>query len=169
MATVGQVAVIVAQDGIEASAPLEALVANAPSPHSVVLLSQEPGESLSQLSQRVRARVAVLLKEGFRVQSATFVAKNGFGLGDVLPTADMLRILVSTMVSMGHGRVFLQAHSRDTRAHYALAALADAITDQVRGTGVEIIHGGPQSGPLSVPQKATAFTPAVQPVAVASV
>jgi hypothetical protein len=159
MATGGQVAVIVAQDGTEAAQPLESLIHGA---STVVLLSQEPGESLSQLSQRVRARVALLLKDGFKVQSATFVARNGFGLTDVPATAEMLRILVSTMVaqygsraegraSTGHGKVFLHAHSRDTRAHYALAALTDAISDQVRGTGVDIIHGAPRQHGLYAP------------------
>jgi hypothetical protein len=145
MATGGQVAVIVAQDGTEACMPLEALRSGS---STVVLLSQEPGESLSQLGQRVKARVAILVRDGFRVQSATFVAKHGFDLTDVLPTAEMLRLLVATMVSVGQGRVYLHAHSRensrDMRAHYALAALADAIADQVRGTGVEIIHGAPK-------------------------
>jgi hypothetical protein len=158
MASGGQVAVIVAQDGTEAATPLESLVHNA---STVVMLSQEADESLSQLSQRVRARVALLLKDGFRVQSATFVARNGFNLADVPATHEMLRILVSTMVALsgsrgqeraaGTGKVFLHAHSRDTRAHYALAALADAISDQVRGTGVEIIHGAPRQHALYAP------------------
>jgi hypothetical protein len=150
MSSGGQVAVIVAQDGNEAAAPLESLIHGA---STVVMLSQEPDESLSQLSQRVRARVALLLKDGFKVQSATFVARNGFDLGDVPATAGMLRILVSTMVSLGQGKVYLHAHSRDTRAHYALAALTDAISDQVRGTGVEIIHGAPRQ-PLYAPAMA---------------
>ena len=151
MSSGGQVAVIVAQDGNDAAAPLESLIHGA---STVVMLSQEPEESLSQLSQRVRARVALLLKDGFKVQSATFVARNGFDLGDVPATAGMLRILVSTMVatassrderaSTGAGKVFLHAHSRDTRAHYALAALAATISEQVRGTGVEIVHGAPR-------------------------
>lgn len=151
MATVGQVAVIVAQGGMEAAAPLEALAATADVASNVIVLSQEPGETISQLGQRVRARVALLLKEGFRVQSATFVAKSGFNLADVLPTAEMLRILVATMVAVGHGRVYLHAHPRDTRAHYALASLAAAISDQVRGTGVEIIHGPPRTTTVQQP------------------
>jgi hypothetical protein len=148
MSSGGQVAVIVAQDGNEAAAPLESLIHGA---STVVMLSQEPDESLSQLSQRVRARLALLLKDGFRVQSATFVARSGFGLGDVPATHEMLRILVSTMVAIGAGKVFLHAHSRDTRAHYALAALATTISDQVRGTGVEIIHGAPRHTALYAP------------------
>jgi hypothetical protein len=141
MSSGGQVAVIVAQDGNDAAAPLESLIHGA---STVVMLSQEPDESRSQLSQRVRARVALLLKDGFKVQSATFVARNGFDLRDVTATGEMLRILVSTMVALGAGKVFLHAHSRDTRAHYALAALAATISEQVRGTGVEIVHGAPR-------------------------
>jgi hypothetical protein len=141
MATIGQVAVIVAQEGADAAGPFAALDA---AYATVVLLDQQPHESLSQLSQRVRARVSTLLREGYRIQSATFVAKNGFDLADVLPTADLLRALVTTMVAVGSGCVYLHADSRDTRAHLALSALADAIAEQVRGTGVQIVKGAPR-------------------------
>jgi hypothetical protein len=153
MATIGQVAVIVAQEGAHTGNTVEALMAMG---STVVLLSQEPGESLSQLSQRVRARVAKLVTEGFRVQSATFVAKNGFSLNDVLPTAEMLRTLLSPMVAVGQGRVYLHSDSRDARSGYALAALADAIADQVRGTGVEIIKGSPRVAPAAAPSQPSA-------------
>ncbi len=136
MATVGQVAVIVAQHGTEPGGPIQARQAES---STVVMLSQEPGESLGGLGQRVRARVRSLITEGFRIRSATFVARSGFDLSDVPATSDLLRALVASMVSEGSGRVYLQAQSRDTRAHYALSALAFAIMDQVRGTGVEII------------------------------
>jgi hypothetical protein len=159
MASLGHVAVIVAQDGANTGTPVEALLAMGP---TVVMLTQEPGETLSKLSQRVRARVQILLNDGFRVHSATFIAKNGFGLRDVLPTAEMLRSLVTPMVAAGHGRVFLQSDARDARSGYALAALADAIQDQVRGTGVEIIKGAPRVGsPQHAPQASLATPVAV--------
>jgi len=138
MATIGQVAVIVAQRGTTPGAAVEARQGDAP---TVVLLSQEPGESLGGLGQRVRARVRVLVSEGWRIQSATFVARDDFGIRDVPATSELLRSLVTSMVAAGSGRVHLQSQGQGTRGHFALQALADAISDQVRGTGVEIVTG----------------------------
>ena len=157
MAALGHVAVIVAQDGANTGTPVEALLAMGP---TVVMLTQEPGETHSKLSQRVRARDQMMMNDGFRVHSATFIAKNGFDLRDVLPTAEMLRSLVTPMVAAGHGRVFLQSDARDARSGYALAALADAIQDQVRGTGVEIIKGAPR---VAAPQQHAPQAPLATP------
>jgi len=138
MATIGQVAVIVAQRGTSPEAAVEARKGEAP---TVVLLSQEPGESLGGLGQRVRARVRALVSDGWRIQSATFVARADFGIRDVPATSELLRALVTSMVAAGSGRVHLQSQGQGTRAHFALQALAFAISDQVRGTGVEIVTG----------------------------
>jgi hypothetical protein len=139
MATIGQVAVIVAQSGADASPSVEQVRRDVP---TTVLLSQEPDESLTSLGHRVRTRLASLGAQGYRVHSATFVARNGFGLGDVLATADLLRVLLTGMVSVGGGQVYLQGDAHDAHAQVALKALGDAISDQVRGTGVEIVSGG---------------------------
>ena len=138
MATIGQVAVIVAQRGTSPEAAVDARKAEAP---TVVLLSQEPGESLGGLGQRVRARVRALVSDGWRIRSATFVAREDFGIRDVPATSELLRSLVTSMVGAGSGRVHLQSQGQGTRAHFALQALAFAISDQVRGTGVEIVTG----------------------------
>jgi hypothetical protein len=137
MATVGQVAVIIAQEGTDGALAVEARRLDTP---AVVLLSQEPGETLGSLGQRVRARVKALVTEGFRIRSATFVARNGFDLPDVPATMELLRVLVSSMVAVGAGRVYLSSQSKGMRSHYALESLASAIGDQVRGTGVEIVN-----------------------------
>ena len=71
----------------------------------------------------------------------TFVAREDFGIADVPATSDLLRSLVTSMVGAGAGRVYLQSHGPGTRSHFALQALAFAISDQVRGTGVEIVTG----------------------------
>ncbi len=138
MAAVGQVAVIVAQRGSSPDAAVEARQAEAP---TVVLLNQEPGESLGGLGQRVRAHVRALLLDGWRIRSATFVARKDFGIADVPATSELLRSLVTSMVGARAGRVYLQSHGEGTRSHFALKALAFAIADQVRGTGVEIVMG----------------------------
>jgi hypothetical protein len=138
MATLGKVAVIVAQAGVDASAPLPG--ADEVSPTTLVL-QQEPGESLPAMGQRVRNSLSELANQGLHVQSATFVARKGFGLGDVLGTADLLRVLLAAMMSVGSGHVYLRGDALDNRAQVALRALADAIRDQIRGTGIHIVSG----------------------------
>jgi hypothetical protein len=137
MATVGQVAVIIAQEGTDGAHAVEARRLDT---SAVVLLSQEPGETMAGLGQRVRARVKALVLEGFRIRSATFIARNGFDLPDVPATMELLRVLVSSLVAVGSGRVYLSAQGKSMRTHYALESLASAIADQVRGTGVEIVN-----------------------------
>jgi hypothetical protein len=138
MASIGQVAVIVAQSGVdvEASACVDSLRREV---SGIVVLRQEPGEAMQALGQRVRARLAQLTGQGYRLHSAAFLAQKGFGLGDVLGTADVVRVLLSGMLTTGHGQVVLQPAAQDLHAQVALKALADALSDQVRGTGVEII------------------------------
>src|SRR4051794_40625343 len=139
MATIGKVAVIVAQAGADASPSVEQVHRAVP---TTVLLNQEPHESLASLGHRVRTRLASLGAQGYHVHSATFVARNGFGLSDVLAAADLLRVLLTSMVSVGGGHVYLQGDVHDAHAQVALQALGDAISDQVRGTGVEIVSDG---------------------------
>jgi hypothetical protein len=143
MASVGQVAVIVAQRGGSPEAAVEARQAEAP---TVVLLHQEPGESLGGLGQRVRACAKALVSDGWRIRSATFVAHKDFGIADLPATSELLRSLITSMVGAGEGRVYLQSQGEGTRSHFALQALAFAISDQVRGTGVEIVTGGSARG-----------------------
>jgi hypothetical protein len=49
------------------------------------------------------------------------------------------------MVAVGGGHVYLQGDAHDARAQVALRALAEAIGDQVRGTGIEIVSGAAQA------------------------
>jgi hypothetical protein len=127
----------VAQSGVdvEASARVDQLRHEVA---STIVLCQEPGEPLPALGQRVRARLAQLSGQGYRLHSATFLAHRGFGLGDVLGTADLVRVLLAAMLAEGSGQVCLQPELHDHHAQVALKALADALSDQVRGTGVEI-------------------------------
>ncbi len=143
MATIGQVAVIVAQRGTNPEPTVDARQAEAP---TVVLLHQEPGESLGGLGQRVRAHVRALVSDGWRIRSATFVARKDFGIADIPATSELLRSLITSMVGAGAGRVYLQSQGQGTRSHFALQALAFAISDQVRGTGVEIVTGDGERG-----------------------
>ena len=138
MATTGQVAIIVAQANVDvdAAACVEQLRRDVP---CVVVIQQHVGEGVSALAQRVRSRLAQLANQNYRLHSATFMAQRGFGLGDVLAAADLLRVLLTSMLALGTGEVCLQPESHDLHAQVALRALADALSDQVRGTGIEIV------------------------------
>ena len=104
----------------------------------VLPLVQGRTESESDLAQRVRAGHEHIRRRGGRVERGMLVAKPGFDLPDVPGAADLLRVLASPMVEQGEGVLVLQAGSPDTRSRLALTALADAIGDQLRGTGVEV-------------------------------
>jgi len=85
------------------------------------------------------------------IERGAFVAKLGCGLPDVLATVALLSSLIATMVAFGEGTVFLCGHVDDAQASYALEALADAMRDQVRGTGVHVItEERSESGVFSV-------------------
>ncbi|MFT3921664.1 MAG: hypothetical protein QM778_03940 [Myxococcales bacterium] len=165
MATSAQVAIILAQAGVDvdAAACVDQLRLDVP---NTVVIQQQVGESVSALGQRVRGRIAQLANQNFRLHSATFLAQRGFGLGDVLATADLLRVLISSMLALGAGQVCLQPETYDPHAHVALRALADALSDQVRGTGIEIVSRA-GSRPSVRPPMASEVPPALSEAAVA--
>ena len=137
MITVGQSVLILAQEGA-VLAPLVASLQRA-EPAQLEVLQQEPAESLSAFRQRLPVLLAGLERANRCIEHGAFVAKSGFGLPDVLATVALLSSLVATMVAFGTGHVYLCGHEGDAQAGYALEALADAMRDQVRGTGVEVV------------------------------
>lgn len=137
MATSGQVAVIVAQAGVDVDA-CPCVDDLRREPCGTVVIQQEAGESIPVLGQRIRARIAQLAAQDHQLHSATFLARRGFGLADVLGTAELVRVLMTGMLAFGSGQVCLQSEAQDAHAQVALKALADALSDQMRGTGVEI-------------------------------
>jgi hypothetical protein len=138
MATVGHAVLILAQEGAEVEPVLTAWQRRADEP-SVVVLQQAAGETLSDFRRRLHMRLAGLEDGGRELERSAFVAKNGFGLPDVLATVALLSSLVATMVAVGMGTVYLWGHAGDAQAGVALEALADAMRDQVRGTGVAVV------------------------------
>jgi hypothetical protein len=136
MATVGKAVLILAQEGAEVEPVLTAWRRSADEP-SVLVLQQAAGESLGDFKRRLHLRLAGLDDGGRGIERSAFVAKSGFGLQDVLATVALLSSLVATMVPVGMGTVYLWGHRGD--AGFALEALADAMRDQVRGTGIEVI------------------------------
>ena len=138
MATVGDAVLILAQEGAEVEPVLSAWHRTADEP-SVMVLQQEAGESLTEFKRRLHSRLAGIELGGRGIERGAFVAKRGFGLPDVLATVALLSSLVATMVAVGIGRVYLCSHAGDAPASVALEALADAMRDQVRGTGVEVV------------------------------
>jgi hypothetical protein len=133
MATVGKLSVIVAQYGADVSV---CSAAN-PSEGTCELLQQRHDETPTQLTSRVRARLADLSRSGFRIHNARFVARRGFDVRDVMAAAGLLRGLVSAMVAAGTAHVHLHAEPNDVQSQYALTALAEAMADQLHGTGVD--------------------------------
>ena len=134
MATVGKLSVIVAQYGADASVCSAA--ANA-TEGACEVLQQRSDETATQLTSRVRARLADLSRTGYRIQHARFIARKGFDVRDVMAAAGLLRGLVSAMVAAGTAHVHLHAEPSDLQTRYAITALAEAMADQLHGTGVD--------------------------------
>lgn len=147
MATDGDAVLILALEGAEVEPVLTAWHRTLDEP-SVTVLQQEAGESLAELKRRLHLRLAGIESDGGGIERGAFVARSGFGLPDVLATVALLSSLVAAMVSMGIGRVYLCGQAGDSRASVALEALADAMRDQVRGTGVEVVTEGAASAPV---------------------
>lgn len=145
MANIGDAVLILAQEGAEVEPVLSAWQRRADEP-SVVVLQQIAGESSSEFRRRLHLRLAGIESGGHGIERGAFVAKSGFGLNDVLATVALLSSLVATMVAVGMGTVYLCGHAGDAQAGVALEALADAMRDQVRGTGVEVVTEEAQSG-----------------------
>jgi hypothetical protein len=129
---------ILAQEGAEVEPVLSAWQCSA-GDASLLLLQQEEGESLSDFKRRLQLGLATVESAGRAIERGAFVAKSGFGLPDVLATVALLSSLVAAMVALGSGQVYLWGHAGDAQATTALEALADAMRDQVRGTGVDVV------------------------------
>jgi hypothetical protein len=139
MAAGGQsMLMILALQGAEVEPVLSALQCQA-NDARVLLLQQDEGESLTDFKRRLHRGLASVASAGRAIERGAFVAKSGFGLQDVLATVALLSSLVSAMVAMGSGEMLLCGHAGDSQATTALEALADAMRDQVRGTGVDVV------------------------------
>jgi hypothetical protein len=134
MATASKLAVVVAQYGADVAPCLAAH-----SEPASEIVQQASNESAGQLSARVRERLAALATSGAHIHTATFIARKGFDVRDVMAAAGLLRGLVSAMVAAGTVQVHLHAEPSDLQTRYALTALAEAMTEQLEGTGVEFV------------------------------
>jgi len=108
----------------------------------VAVMVQRQGEAATAFAMRVRAKVTELDAEGGLVDAVAFVGGERFDdqiLGSRLLA---IRALVSGMVHAGGGRLVLDSGPRSGRARFAMVALAAAVADQVRGTGVSVAHCG---------------------------
>jgi hypothetical protein len=116
----------------------------------VVTVTQKDKESLEALGQRVRKAVAYVESHDCPLTIALFVARPGFDVQDIPAAADLVRAVVSHMVGAGSGQVHLQAANSQPQSRYALTALADAISDQVRSTGVQVVVRDPEPSTVFV-------------------
>jgi hypothetical protein len=146
MATVSKLSVIVAQFGADVS-----VCGAATHLAEAILVEQKPDETATQLTSRVRARLAELAGAGRRVHDARFVVRKGFDVRDVMAAAGLLRGLVSAMVAAGTAQVHLHAEPSDLQTRYALTALGDAMRDQLQGTGVDFVTHLASPTPAGVP------------------
>lgn len=138
MATVGQAVLILAQEGADI-APILAAWQHRADDGRVAVLQQQVGESMMDFKRRLHLQLQRFDPATGGIERGAFVAKHGFGLPDVLATVALLSSLVASMVAFGTGTVYLWGQADDAQASYALEALADAMRDQVRGTGVQVI------------------------------
>lgn len=146
-----RISVIVAQDG----ADLSDCVPHYQLDSAVEVFQQRPQETATLLSQRIRSRLGELVRGGVIIEDARLVAKRTLDVQDVMSAATLLRGLVAAMVAVGAGHVYLHAAPRDAHAGFALTALADAIGDQLRGTGVEFFAVDPCAPPAVDKPRAT--------------
>jgi hypothetical protein len=141
MATASKLGVVVAQYGADVAACL-----GAHADASSELVQQASDETPGQLMARVRERLAALATSGARIHTATFIARRGFDVRDVMAAAGLLRGLVSAMVAAGTVQVHMHAEPSDLQTRYALTALAEAMSEQLEGTDVQFVaHLGNQA------------------------
>ncbi len=102
---------------------------------SVVLVVQQPGESLAELSVRVRDRAEEIEAGDPQVSTAVIVG-GGRTDADALAARSLsIRAIASLMARSGGGRLLLDAKAED---RYSMMALASTVSDMVGGTGVRI-------------------------------
>ncbi len=107
----------------------------------VVTVVERPGDSPEVFAHRVRAAIEELGRLGRRIVSAVVVGGAAYSPAVLGARATVLRSLCASMMHTGGGRVLLAGPEgvRGAPVH-AMAALAEIVGADVRGTGVTIAH-----------------------------
>ncbi|MFW5877094.1 MAG: hypothetical protein ACOCXM_10180 [Myxococcota bacterium] len=101
-----------------------------------VLLVQEGAESSADFAQRVRSHVASLESTGEMPPRAVLVGGRQHD-GALSSRSLMIRAIAHGLATAGGGDLWLDSHGSD---RYTMRALADTVSDMVRGSGVAVQH-----------------------------
>jgi hypothetical protein len=133
----GEMAILIAELDSEWGDWLSSLRCEA---DDVLVLVQRPSESSPAFAARVRARVQDV-RDG-EIVAAALVGGNHCDAGVIGARSSMLHAVVSQMVTVGRGQVFLDGGSGWGRARHSMQAIADALEEQVAHTGVDVFTSG---------------------------
>ena len=103
-------------------------------------VAAEPSAETPTFAARVRARVQDV-RDG-EIVAAAMVGGNHCDAGVIAARSSMLHAVVSQMVTVGRGQVFLDGGSGSGRARHSMQAIADALEEQVAHTGVDVFTSG---------------------------
>ena len=103
----------------------------------VVVVLQQVGESLSELSMRVRRQVAELERDGLSLEQAVLVGGGRTDREALASRSLAIRAMATGMARQGGGRVTLDDAGAD---RFSMAAIAATVADLVMGTGVTVQH-----------------------------
>ena len=115
--------------------------------NNLVVLVQDQGERPVEFAKRVTARVSRLRREGGAVTRAAF-AGSGFEPEAQAARSKILRkVSAALAASSSQGQLYLDAREQDGPARPQgrnfLRALAWALSDMAKGSGLSISVGGP--------------------------
>lgn len=100
----------------------------------VLVVVQEPGESVDRWAMRVRSQVAGLASQDAQLARVVVVAGTS-GPQTLAARSLAVKALVAPMVAQGEGTVLLDGNSID---RFGMMALAQTVAMQVAGTGVSV-------------------------------
>lgn len=102
----------------------------------VLHLVQQVSESTSEFANRVREALDALSEANRIPEKAVLLTSRSSDPDALLARYYTLRLVLSTMVRQGGGRVYL---SGDRRDRLAMQSLASTTQEMVRGTGVSVM------------------------------
>lgn len=127
------VSLVVAERGVDWGLWVERFQTGTP---DVVVIAQRPGETIGQLSQRVRERVEALESSGHQVARAVIAGAGGPAASTLAARHSTIKAIVAPMVKQCQGTLLLDGQGSD---RFSMTALATTVATMVRGTGVKVV------------------------------
>jgi hypothetical protein len=148
-----KVSVLVAERGSDWLAWARVLRARA---SSTIVLAQPAAEDDAAFARRVTDRIARLEHEGAAVEQAAFVGGDRSDASARAQRSAILRRLASLLTRPGRTpRLYVDGATRNGRASQRLMrALAWAIADWAKGSGLKVLLGGGRTEPLALAERA---------------